>query len=137
LARHFLERFRKSMEKPVEGLSPEAVRRLESYDWPGNVRELENTMERAVALETSGEISLRVLPDRIAGYASSANSGAAAGSDLTFPPEGLDFEKEIAETERRYLQAALEKSGGVRTKASDLLKISYRSFRHYAKKHNL
>jgi two-component system response regulator PilR (NtrC family) len=137
LARHFLERFRKSMEKPVEGLSPEAVRRLESYDWPGNVRELENTMERAVALETSGEISLRVLPDRIAGYASSANSGAAAGGDLTFPPEGLDFEKEIAETERRYLQAALEKSGGVRTKASDLLKISYRSFRHYAKKHNL
>jgi two-component system response regulator PilR (NtrC family) len=137
LARHFLERFRKSMEKPIEGLSPEAVRRLESYDWPGNVRELENTMERAVALETSGEISLRVLPDRIAGYASSANSGAAAGSDLTFPPEGLDFEKEIAETERRYLQAALEKSGGVRTKASDLLKISYRSFRHYAKKHNL
>jgi len=54
LARHFLERFRKSMEKPIEGLSPEAVRRLEVYDWPGNVRELENTMERAVALETGG-----------------------------------------------------------------------------------
>src|SRR5277367_5901521 len=59
LARHFLETFRKTMEKPIEGLSPEAVRRLENYDWPGNVRELENTMERAVALETTGEISLR------------------------------------------------------------------------------
>jgi two-component system response regulator PilR (NtrC family) len=137
LARHFLERFRKSMEKPVEGLSPEAVRRLESYDWPGNVRELENTMERAVALETSGEISLRVLPDRIAGYSSSAASGSGSAVEPSFPPEGIDFEKEIADTERRYLQAALEKSGGVRTKASDLLKISYRSFRHYAKKHNL
>jgi two-component system response regulator PilR (NtrC family) len=136
LARHFLERFRKSMEKPIEGLSPEAVRRLEAYDWPGNVRELENTMERAVALETGSEVSLRVLPDRIAGYSSSASPGVGA-SELTFPPEGLDFEKEIAETERRYLQSALEKSGGVRTKASDLLKISYRSFRHYAKKHNL
>ena len=115
----------------------EAVRRLETYDWPGNVRELENTMERAVALETGGEISLRVLPDRIAGYASTLATGAGSSSEPPFPPEGLDFEKEIAETERRYLQAALEKSNGVRTKASDLLKISYRSFRHYAKKHNL
>src|SRR5271169_630699 len=72
LARHFLERFRKSMEKPVEGLSPEAVRRLEAYDWPGNVRELENTMERAVALESGAEISMAVLPDRVAGSTSSA-----------------------------------------------------------------
>jgi two-component system response regulator PilR (NtrC family) len=137
LARHFLERFRKSMEKPIEGLSPEAVRRLEAYDWPGNVRELENTMERAVALETGPEISLRVLPDRIAGYSTSVASGASNGAEPPFPAEGIDFEKEIAETERRYLQAALEKAHGVRTKASDLLKISYRSFRHYAKKHNL
>jgi two-component system response regulator PilR (NtrC family) len=137
LARHFLERFRKSMEKPVEGLSPEAVRRLEAYDWPGNVRELENTMERAVALETGPEISLRVLPDRIAGYSASVAAGAGGAVEAPFPAEGIDFEKEIAESERRYLQAALEKAHGVRTKASDLLKISYRSFRHYAKKHNL
>src|ERR1700730_9027606 len=115
LARHFLERFRKSMEKPIEALSPEAVRRLEAYDWPGNVRELENTMERAVALKTAGEISLHVLPARIAGYSSSANDGAGAASELSLPEEGLDFEKETAETERRYLKAALEKSNGVRT----------------------
>src|SRR5271170_7753956 len=72
LARAFLERFRKSMEKPVEGISPEAMSRLESYDWPGNVRELENTMERAVALETGTLISLRVLPDRVAGIAAAS-----------------------------------------------------------------
>ena len=47
------------------------------------------------------------------------------------------MEKEIAEAERRYIAAALEKSDGVRTRASELLHISYRSFRHYAKKHNL
>jgi two-component system response regulator PilR (NtrC family) len=136
LARHFLETFRKVMEKPVESISPEAMRRLESYDWPGNVRELENTMERAVALETTGEITLRVLPDRIAGYSGTA---AAAGPNggTPFPAEGVDFEKEIAEAERRYLQSALERTNGVRTQAADLLKISYRSFRHYAKKHNL
>jgi two-component system response regulator PilR (NtrC family) len=98
------------------------------------VRELENTMERAVALETTGEITLRVLPDRIAGY--SGNPALPNGA-TAFPVEGVDFEKEIAEAERRYLQCALERANGVGTQAADLLNISYRSFRHYAKKHNL
>src|SRR5260221_10786652 len=137
LARYFLERFRKAMEKPIESISPEAMRRLESYDWPGNVRELENTMERAVALETGREITLQVLPDRIAGYATAPDSGGLPSGLPGFPAEGVDFEKEVAEAERRYLQAALERSKGVRTQAAELLKISYRSFRHYAKKHNL
>ncbi len=137
LARHFLERFRTTMGKPIEGISPEGMTRLESYDWPGNVRELENTMERAVALETGREISLRVLPDRIAGYSGASSMGVPGSQTAGFPVDGVDFEKEIAEAERRYLQAALEKAGGVRTRASELLKISYRSFRHYAKKHNL
>jgi two-component system response regulator PilR (NtrC family) len=136
LARHFLETFRKSMEKPVTSISPEAMSRLESYDWPGNVRELENTMERAVALETTGEVTLRVLPDRVAGY-SGSSTGAGGDGAAAFPTDGVDFEKEVAETERKYLQAALERTNGVRTQAADLLKISYRSFRHYAKKHNL
>ena len=54
-----------------------------------------------------------------------------------FPAEDIDFEKQIAEAERHYLQGALAKAEGVRTRASELLNISYRSFRHYAKKHNL
>jgi two-component system response regulator PilR (NtrC family) len=137
LARHFLERFRKTMEKPIEGISPEAMRKLESYEWPGNVRELENTMERAVALESGSEISLRVLPDRIAGYANTPGMNSVNGASQGFPEGGVDFEKEIADAERRYLLAALEKAGGVRTRASELLKITYRSFRHYAKKHGL
>ncbi|HET7151047.1 MAG TPA: sigma-54 dependent transcriptional regulator [Candidatus Acidoferrum sp.] len=137
LARHFLETFRKSMEKPIEGIAPEAMSKLEAYDWPGNVRELENTMERAVALETGGQISLRVLPDRILGYEGPSSSALKAAQVMEFPPDGVDFEKAIATTERLYLQAALEKAGGVRTRASELLKITYRSFRHYAKKHSL
>src|ERR1700756_60380 len=136
LARHFLESFRKAMEKPINGISPEAMRQLESYDWPGNVRELENTMERAVALESGTEISLPVLPDRIAGY-SGVGAAAMASGRLNIPPDGVDFEKEMADAERRYLQAALEKADGVRTRAAEILKITYRSFRHYAKKHNI
>src|SRR5262245_24511160 len=118
LARHFLERFRKTMEKPIQGVSPEAMRKLESYEWPGNVRELENTMERAVALEAGNEISLRVLPDRIAGYANTPGMNSGNGSAALFPEGGLDFEKEIAEAERRYIAGALEKAEGVRTRAS-------------------
>ena len=138
LTRHFLERFRKTMEKPIEGIAPEAMTKLEAYDWPGNVRELENTMERAVALETGREISVRVLPERIVlGYAGPTGGTLMATQALEFPEEGVDFEKVVAATERRYLQAALEKAGGVRTRASELLKITYRSFRHYAKKHSL
>jgi len=136
LARHFLDSFRKSMEKSVEAISPEAVRKLESYDWPGNVRELENTIERAVALESGREISVSVLPDRIANGWSAAGSPVAMG-EATIPEEGVDFERVVAETEKRYLQAALERAGGVRTQAAEMLKITYRSFRHYAKKHNL
>src|SRR5260370_7042647 len=135
LARHFLERFRKVMDKPIEGISPAAMTRLESYDWPGNVRELENTMERAVALENGREISSRVLPERVAGYAGPSLVGGSGDQVAQFPPAGIDFEKKIAEAERSYLHAALAKSGGVRTRASELLHISYTSFRHYAKTH--
>src|SRR2546425_11503565 len=70
LARAFLERFRKAMEKPVEAIEPEAMLRLEEYDWPGNVRELENTIERSVALETGRQITLTVLPEKIRSFAS-------------------------------------------------------------------
>ncbi len=137
LARHFLERFRKSMEKPIEGISPQAMSRLETYDWPGNVRELENTIERAVALESGPEISTAMLPDRISGVGVTALSAIGVSGALPFPEGGIDFEQVIAATEKSYLLAALEKSGGVRTRAAELLKISYRSFRHLAKKHEL
>jgi two-component system, NtrC family, response regulator PilR len=136
LALHFLENFRKTMEKPVEGISPKAMGHLETYDWPGNVRELENTIERAVALETGPEIGVTVLPDRVSGHSLPLSvNGRHEGGDLL--PEGIDFERVIAETEKRYLQAALEKAHGVRTQAAEILNISYRSFRHYAKKHQL
>jgi two-component system response regulator PilR (NtrC family) len=53
------------------------------------------------------------------------------------PEEGLSLEDHIQGLERSYLLAALERSGGVRTQAAGLLKMSYRSFRHYAKKYGV
>src|SRR5882757_1398009 len=82
LARHFLEQFRKSMEKPIQGISPEAMGLLESYDWPGNVRELENTIERAVALESGMEISPRVLPERVNGISPVVSASLSQSADV-------------------------------------------------------
>jgi two-component system, NtrC family, response regulator PilR len=138
LARAFLERFRKVMEKPVEGIDPEVMKRLEAYDWPGNVRELENTMERAMALESGSSISLGVLPEKVLGYSTrpATQNGSSDGA-VVIPEEGLDFEKFIADTERTHILAALEATGGVGTRAAERLRISYRSFRHYLKKYNI
>ena len=138
LARHFLERFRKSMDKPVDSITPEALCRLEAYDWPGNVRELENTMERAMALETGTAIGISVLSEKINNFSAGQSHAAVSGiSAVHIPPEGVDFEKLVHQTERDYLLAALEIAGGVRIRAAELLGMRYRSFRHYAKKYNI
>jgi two-component system response regulator PilR (NtrC family) len=139
LVRSFLDRYSKSMGKKIEGIEPEAMRRLEVYDWPGNVRELENTIERAVALEGSARISAEGLPARIREHfqeaVSSHHPGNGNGSIL--PEGGINLEMHIQDLERSFLLAAMERSGGVRTRAADTLKMSYRSFRHYAKKYGI
>jgi two-component system response regulator PilR (NtrC family) len=138
LARAFLERFRRTMEKPLEAIAPEALRLLEAYDWPGNVRELENTMERAVALEASKVVSAEVLPEKISQfYRAQVAARAADPAALALPEDGFNLEEHVAQIERSLLLAALEKAQGVRTRAAALLKLSYRSFRHLAKKHNV
>jgi two-component system, NtrC family, response regulator PilR len=136
LARHFLGNFCTSTGKRIEGIEPKAMERLEAYDWPGNVRELENTIERAVALETGKRITPEGLPERIQLYYQNhfRERQEPEGPVKLIPPDGIDLEKHIAELERAYLLGALECAGGVRTKAAQLLRMSYRSFRHYAKK---
>jgi two-component system response regulator PilR (NtrC family) len=138
MARAFLERFRKTMEKPIEGVEPAVMALLEKYDWPGNVRELENTMERSVALETAHLISTAVLPEKIR-YAVPGGSaaGTAKNGSPVLPEGGLDLELHIQATERAYILAALQASDGVGTRAAELLRMSYRSFRHYVKKYNV
>ncbi len=138
LVREFLGRLAKSMGKKVDGIEPEAMRLLEVYDWPGNVRELENTIERALALESDHRISADSLPERIRTYAQHSITEPSHNGDGTVLPEaGMNLEEHIQQLERSYLLAALERSAGVRTRAASLLKMSYRSFRHYAKKYDI
>jgi two-component system, NtrC family, response regulator PilR len=143
IVRAFLDRLRKSMNKPIDGVDPAAMAKLESYDWPGNVRELENTIERCIALETGSLISVGVLPEKIrqqghSGGAGNCESAAAStNGHVKIPTDGFNLEQYMQGTERAYILAALEASGGVGTQAADLLGMSYRSFRHYAKKYNV
>jgi two-component system, NtrC family, response regulator PilR len=59
------------------------------------------------------------------------------GDHFNIGEQGIDFEAHMAELERRYLTEAMAVAGGVRTRAAELLGMSYRSFRHYAQKHGI
>jgi two-component system response regulator PilR (NtrC family) len=127
LALHFLSKFATAMNRPIHKISDEAVKCLERYEWPGNVRELENAIERAVALEKHEEITAETLPEHVARFL----------PRVSIPEGGVNLEQHVGEIERRYIQTALQQAGGVRTRAAGLLGMSYRSFRHYAKKYKL
>jgi len=131
LAEHFLGRYRQQMGKQVTGLSREAVRMLESYHWPGNIRELENVIERAVALEQSPVI----LPDTLSPVLRGLSPKTALLVDL--PETGFNLEEHVQDIERGYLAEALRRAGGVQSRAAEILGMTFRSFRYYAKKYSL
>ena len=139
LVNHFVKKYAKSAGRTIAQVNPESLNELSNYEWPGNVRQLENTIERAVALETGEFLRVQLPMERARARAAAAGVGAdsvsvAASAVL---PDGMDMEKYVAEIERSLLKSALQQSNGVQTRAADVLKISYRSFRHLMKKYDL
>jgi two-component system response regulator PilR (NtrC family) len=136
LVDHFLEKYATAAARKIARVNPASLESLCGYDWPGNVRQLENTVERAVALEMGEELRVELPVEKSKARAAAAGVGGtiSAGSVL---PDGVDMEKYVADIERSLLQSALTQSNGVQTRAADLLKISYRSFRHLMKKYDL
>ena len=133
LANHFLKKYVAVSGKGIGHIAPRSLHELQGYDWPGNVRQLENTIERAVALEASDELNVELPVER-----AKSRAAAMSGNGSTpIPAEGLDMEHYVADLERSMLQTALRQSGGVQTRAAELLKLSYRSFRHLAKKYDI
>ncbi|HEV2112532.1 MAG TPA: sigma 54-interacting transcriptional regulator, partial [Terriglobales bacterium] len=137
LAHHFLKRYAPAAGKSIVCVSQQALRTLAEYDWPGNVRQLENTIERAVAMEAGNELRVELPSERPKARATGAAFADGNSHFGSFPEGGLDLETHIAGIERSLLQGALRQSNGVQTRAAELLKLSYRSFRHLLKKYEL
>jgi two-component system response regulator PilR (NtrC family) len=136
LANHFLKKYAPAAGKSIFNISDTSVKALCGYEWPGNVRQLENTIERAVALCLGNELDVEVPMERSKlRLAAAAVAGGASG--VALPTDGIDMERYVADLEKSLLQSALRQSNGVQTKAAEMLKLSYRSFRHLIKKYDL
>ncbi len=128
LVNHFLDKFSKELGLESKPISLEALKVLEDYHWPGNVRELENTIERALALSTSDNLTTKDLPAQI------LHGSQQPPEHLHLPDEGLDLEAYLDDIRRELMHQALSRAEGVQTQAAQILGMTFRSFRYYAKK---
>ncbi len=129
LARFFLDKFNQKHGKRIKGFSKEALEALLSYHFPGNVRELENIVERAVILAEEKLITREDLPSFLKG-----ESSLGELSDLL---ESLPLPEAVALLEKRRIKEAMQKAGGIKARAAELLGISERVLRYKLEKYGL
>ncbi|HVE70887.1 MAG TPA: sigma-54 dependent transcriptional regulator [Thermoanaerobaculia bacterium] len=131
LVDHFIEKFSTRMDIQRKRISADAMRAIEKYHWPGNVRELENVIERMIALEPSEVLTTKSLPEHV------LLGGRIPDATFELPQEGLSLQDHLEAIGKIFMLKALERAGGVQTQAAELLRMSFRSFRYYAKKYDL
>jgi two-component system response regulator PilR (NtrC family) len=137
LVDHFLKKYSRLLDKEVQTISSYGLKVLMDYDFPGNVRELENIIERGVALESSNII----LPESLILSRKGKNLPAkealfvAAETEQELFARGM--EDILVELETKMIRHALDKAGGSKMRAADLLKISFRSLRYKTKKYDI
>jgi two-component system, NtrC family, response regulator PilR len=134
LAQHFLHKYAREYGRPVVQLEPEAMQRILEYDFPGNVRQLENLIERGVALARGNTIGVEQLPKEVRAAESGPTRVFNVHDDSELPEEGVDLERLVRDFEQSLIRKALERSGGVKTKAAELLGLSFRQFRYKVSK---
>ncbi len=127
----FVDKYAEQMGIDRKRVTSQAMEQLEAYHWPGNVRELENLVERAMALSLHDKIEPSDLPTQIR-----TGSQRSAAVD-SLPKGGLDLEGHLDEIRRELMIQALERTNWIQTQAADLVGMSFRSFRYYAKKAGL
>ena len=137
LGHHFLQEYAKAADKPISGFSSGALQLLVGYDWPGNVRELENTIERAVLLETSdvlqaGNPALSGLQPM--GKGDTPDSDSDSMSSLTSTSTEI---LSLEEVEKQALIHALQVTDHNITKAAQALGINRVTIHRKLKKYNL
>ena len=129
LADHFLQHFAASMNRSARVLSRAARQKLMSHAWPGNVRELRNVIERALILETSGEVQAASLPD--------FQLEARLQHGDAPKPVGGSLDEIIANYERELIAGMLEQNNRSITKTAEQLKLSRHALRYRMQRLNL
>ncbi|MDP3234604.1 MAG: sigma-54 dependent transcriptional regulator [Myxococcales bacterium] len=132
LAAFFLERVSTELGRPGLHFTPEAIAVLQDYAFPGNVRQMQNVIERAATLSDSDALGVESLPPLVRG----AEGEPDAGPEVSLAP-GFSLELHLDTLERRYLHEALRRASGAKTKAAELLGLSFRSFRYRLAKHGM
>jgi DNA-binding NtrC family response regulator len=138
LAKYFIERFCRDLNKKPLALAPSAVDEMAAYQWPGNVRELQNCIERAVILTEGDTIHARHLSLSFRG---AAPAPAGGGS----PWDGIDLSgslsaataRVVKEVERRKIETALVEAGGDRGRAAEALQLGFKAFTTKLREHGL
>ncbi|MEW6323962.1 MAG: sigma-54 dependent transcriptional regulator [Nitrospirota bacterium] len=121
LAEHFLDVYCHELKKPMKRLTPEAKTALLNHPWLGNVRELQNCIERAVILSEGDLIGPELLNLR---------EREAAGELAEVPTEGSLHEVSAAASraaETRLIQKALKETNGNKSRAAEILQVSYKT----------
>lgn len=121
LAQAFLRKYAKENDRPVQGLTDEALQHLMIYPWPGNVRELENAVERAVVMCEGELIDRSDLP-------TSAYGDSNNGSVMALIP-GIT----MGELERMAILRTLDAVDGSTARAAEILGISQRKIQYRVK----
>jgi two-component system response regulator AtoC len=123
LVAHLVERHSTRLNVEVQGVDPDAMEVLLSYAWPGNIRELENVIERALVLTDDQRISLADLPEAVRRPAPESGGPSVDGDDLSVKRHG-------ARLERHLIERALDRTGGNKTQAAELLELPPRALRY-------
>jgi DNA-binding NtrC family response regulator len=132
LTEHFRRRISAELVKPLDRVSPDALRALQAYPWPGNVRELRNVLKRAAVLST-GTIGLRDLPVELqAARAPETTSRADRDGRLR------DVVHEVVErTERELIMRTLERTRWNRAQTARILGINYKTLQGKLRQYGL
>ena len=131
LAEYFIKVYCAANKVDPKRLADDALLALKRYAWPGNVRELENAIQRIVVMTEADLISLDDLPPEIAQAA-----GRDAKARFRLPAGGIDLDKELDATERRWVQEAMQQSKQVKTDAARLLGVDRNRMNYLCRKHS-
>ncbi|MBN1962780.1 MAG: sigma-54-dependent Fis family transcriptional regulator [Deltaproteobacteria bacterium] len=129
LVEHFIEKYGKRLNRPGMTFTRDALRLLLDYSWPGNIRELENLVERAMVLAENTQIDAANLPDHL-------QNETALATPFAFD-HNFSIKKAIRILERELIKRSLNKTGGNRTRAAELLEISHRALLYKIKEYGL